>query len=348
VSILREVQVPGVTGLWPIGRGRFSSVYRGYQDGQDRLVAVKVLHADDPDVTALERFGRACEAMNRLSGRPYVVTIHHSGVLADGRPYLVCELCERGSLAVLLRAGPVPARRVVDIGRKTAEALREAHEAGIVHGQVKPANVLLRASGDPAVADFGMVARPESDDSFGLLHVAPERFVEDIPARATDVYSLGSTLYELLTGRPPYPRQPREGPLAHIGRVLSEPVAPVRDRAVPVDLARLLMEMLAGQPDDRPSIGDVVRRLESVQAGARSGPMSPESSRQATRRGSTAPGSAQVAGMRISRGRAASLAAIAAAAAVLLGALGLGLGGSEPLPCRPVAGSQGQADPACR
>jgi hypothetical protein len=281
MSVTREPPVPGVSRLSPIAHNGSSSVYRGYQERFDRWVAVKVLHVDPGrgmDATARRRFERECAVTGHLSDHPHVVRIYDCGILADGRPYLVTELCEQGSVADrLARAGAMPADEVVDIGMKIADALHAAHEAGIIHRDVKPANVLLRSGGEPALADFGLSVRVNRDasrglDAFSPAYAPPESLADGTYSAAGDVYSLGSTLYTLLAGRPPVPFEPGEAPLPYIQRVLRQPIAPIDRSDAAAEVSEAVFAMLARRPEDRPSAGEVTRRLESLRAAAAAPP----------------------------------------------------------------------------
>lgn len=269
--------VPGVTRLTPMAHRGSSSVYRGYQERFDRWVAVKVITMEPgnqlgPD--ARRRFERECAVTGRMSSHPNVVGIFDCGILDDGQPYLVTEFCEGGSLADrLARTGPLPAADVADIAWKIAAALRDTHREGIIHRDVKPANILLRATGEPALADFGLSVRSSSDasrglDAFSPAFAPPEVLAHGEQSAAGDVYSLGATLYTVLTGRPPVPTVAGEAPLAYLRRVVEEPIAPIDRAGVDPRLAETVHAMLARRPQDRPTAADVVTRMQAVRAAA--------------------------------------------------------------------------------
>jgi serine/threonine protein kinase len=290
---------------------------------------------DHLDTAELERFERECGVLARLSAHPNIVTIYDFGVLADGQPYLLIELSESGSLASLLNIGPLSPSHVINIGHQTAQALREAHRAGVVHGGVKPANITLRSSGEPALTDFALSIRESPDregDLFRLLHVAPETFTDGVRTPASDVYALGSTLYLLLTGEPPFPRLAGEGPLPHMWRVLSQPVpALARGSGIPEDLSDLLSAMLSVRPQDRPSAQMVATRLASCRAAAGFRAAEPTAEARLPKLSFRS---------RVNPRRAAAMAGVGAALAAMAGALALGLGlgaGSSAVPPAPPA-----------
>lgn len=211
--------IPGYRDLQRVGRGGFSVVYRAHQEGLDRVVALKVLSVELIDTHVRKRFLREVRLTSRLTGHPNVVTVLDSGMTSSGRPYIAMEYFERGSLRDRLAAeGPLPLAEVLRIGVKVAGALGAAHQEGILHRDVKPQNILVSRYGEPALADFGTARLTAALDvssrteALTPFHAAPEILQGETPSPACDVYSLGSTLYQLLTGRPPY--QSEDGGIA--------------------------------------------------------------------------------------------------------------------------------------
>jgi serine/threonine protein kinase len=238
--------VPGVVDLSPLRAGGFAVVHRGYQRDLDRWVAVKVI-TGDPDVASLRRFERECAIAGRLCDNPNALTVYGCGHLDDGRPYLLTELCEGGSLADLVAGGaPLPVERVVAIGSGIGALLARMHATGVVHRDVKPANILLRACGEAVLADFGLALRHDDADlgphAFSPSHAAPEILAGQVHAPAADVYALGSTLYTLLFGEPKRPTPPHRADL---------------DGAI----VAVVLATLAPEARDRPTAAEVVRRL---------------------------------------------------------------------------------------
>ncbi len=248
--------VPGFDDLDEIGRGASGRVYRARQRRLNREVALKLLDAAPDDRDARRRFERELEITVRLGSHPHIVQVLDAGQSTDGRPYLAMELFERGSAGDwLARYGPFSAADAVRAGAAIADALAAAHRAGVLHRDVKPENILLSEYG-PALSDFG-IARPadqldrtSSFSQFTPWHAAPEVLLDHPPTEAADVYSLASTLFTLLDGRPPFAGPPGETLLAVQRRVLSEP-----PRSLPADvdpeLADVLQRALHRQPDQR-------------------------------------------------------------------------------------------------
>jgi eukaryotic-like serine/threonine-protein kinase len=196
-----------------VGTGGMSSVYKAHDRLLERNVALKVLHPHyGEDGEYVERFRREARAVAQLS-HPNIVTVIDRGA-DDGRQYIVFEYVDGENLKQLLtRTGPLPIRRAIKLGLETAEALAFAHTHGLVHRDVKPQNVLLTPEGEAKVTDFG-IAR-SLDVEHGVTqtgtvlgtsnYISPEQAGGKPVTPATDVYSLGVVLFELLTGDVPFP-----------------------------------------------------------------------------------------------------------------------------------------------
>src|SRR5579862_83084 len=189
-----------------------SSVYRGHDRLLERTVALKVLHPhflDDPEY--VERFRREARAVARLS-HPNIVGVIDRGQ-ADGQQFIVFEYVDGENLKQLLeRTGPLPVRRVVELGIQIADALAYAHGHGLVHRDVKPQNILVDPAGDAKVTDFGIVRSLDVERGVtqtGTVlgtsnYLSPEQAGGEPVTPATDIYSLGVVLYELLAGDVPF------------------------------------------------------------------------------------------------------------------------------------------------
>ncbi|MHB8648912.1 MAG: protein kinase domain-containing protein [Gaiellaceae bacterium] len=196
-----------------VGTGGMSCVYRAHDRLLDRHVALKVLHPHyGEDEEYVQRFRHEARAVAQLS-HPNIVTVIDRGE-ADGNQFIVFEYVEGENLKQLIeRTGPLPARRAVELAATIADALGFAHENGLVHRDVKPQNVLIGDDGETKVTDFG-IAR-SLDVEHGVTqtgtvlgtsnYLSPEQAGGKQVTAATDVYSLGVVLYELLTGEVPFP-----------------------------------------------------------------------------------------------------------------------------------------------
>jgi serine/threonine-protein kinase len=247
-----------------------ASVYLGRDTELDRPVAVKILAENAAGDDGLRRrFVREARLAARLS-HPNIVSVYDAGEDV-GRPYLVMEHVEGETLAdVLARRGRLPPEEVRGLALQAARGLAHAHAAGLVHRDVKPQNLLLREDGTLKIADFGIARAAEGTEltQAGTVlgtaaYLSPEQALGEDVTPATDVYSLGAVLYELLTGRPPYEFDSL-GDLADKQR--RDAITPVRELApeVPRDLEDVVMRCLARNPAYRPD--EVERELTPAAA----------------------------------------------------------------------------------
>jgi serine/threonine protein kinase len=250
--------LPGLTDLTEIGRGSYGVVYRARQERLRRFVAVKVLNARLGGQSA-ERFTQECRALGALSGHPHIVAVYEADTTEHGEPYLVMPFCERGSLAARLAEGtPLSWQETLDVGVRLAGALQTAHDAGILHRDIKPGNVLVDGYGNPQLADFGQARLADSDltGTGGVIgtpaYAAPEVLRGGQATPAADVHSLAAALVALLTGRGPYSRHNTENIAAVMFRVLNEQPADLREHGVPPKVAEVLEWALQKDPDGRP------------------------------------------------------------------------------------------------
>ena len=267
-------EVPGYQLLEQVGQGGFGVVYRAHQEHLGRDVAVKVLTVAATDAKTMDRFQRECRLTGRLTGHPNVVTVLDSGMTRTGRAYLAMAYFEHGSLGErLARDGALPVDEVLRIGVKIAGALQAAHDAGILHRDVKPQNILVSRYGEPALADFGIARLLDTVDSAsrtGALspyHAAPE-VLEGRPSGETaDVYSLGSTLYQLLAGRPAFKRDTGEGIAPLMLRILTESPPGIPRQDVPPQVMDVIRQAMAKRPAERfGEASALATRIQQVQA----------------------------------------------------------------------------------
>jgi serine/threonine protein kinase len=255
-----------------LGGGGMAVVYLARDRELDRPVAVKILAGHVLGDTAFrERFVREARMAARLS-HPNVVSIYDTGE-EDGRPFIVMEYVEGETLAdVRSRAGRLPPAEVIELALQICGGLEHAHEAGLVHRDVKPQNLLLRGmDGAVKIADFGIARSAEATQltQAGTVlgtaaYLAPEQATGGEVSPATDIYSLGAVLYELLTGQPPY----RFESLVELAfKQQEQAVVPVREHApeVPEPLEDVVMRCLARNPAYRPeSAGALARDLAAA------------------------------------------------------------------------------------
>ncbi|MBO2453740.1 protein kinase [Actinomadura barringtoniae] len=265
--------VPGYRVLEQVGEGGFSVVYRAHQERLDRAVALKILHINAVDEATLRRFERECKITGRLSGHPNIVTVLDTGKTRSGAPYIAMEYFERGTLIDRLeREGPLPVAEVLRIGVKMAGALAATHETDVLHRDVKPQNILVSRYGEPALADFGIARLTDSFDhshtqAFTPHHAAPEVLQGTTPGVGSDIYSLGSTLYQLLAGLPAFKGPKGEGIAPLMLRIMNDAPPPIQRADVPQPVFEVITRAMAKAPEHRfASAVDFAQRMQQIQA----------------------------------------------------------------------------------
>jgi WD40 repeat protein len=252
--------VPGYEIVKELGRGGMGVVYLAWQQGLHRLAALKMLLAGaSASPQELARFRTEAEAVARLQ-HPQIVQIYEVGH-HDDCPYIALEYVDGGSLADKLAGTPLAARLAAQLMETLSRAMHYAHQRGIIHRDLKPANVLLTADGVPKITDFGLAkirvggggVQTQSGAIVGTpSYMAPEQAwgkTKEVGS-AADVYALGTILYEMLTGRPPFRA---ETPLETLLQVQAvEPVPPTRlQPKVPRDLETIALKCLQKEPPKR-------------------------------------------------------------------------------------------------
>ncbi len=239
----------------PIGVGSTGLIYKARHIKLGRAAALKMI-ARRPDVVS-RLFEIEAKAVAQLQ-HPNIVQIYDIGSHGD-RPFLALEFVDGGSLEDRIAAGSLDARVAAETIRMAAEAVDHAHRHGIVHCDLKPSNILMTRDGVPKIADFGIAKWTESDGYWGEdggrrgtpRYMAPEQAggAGEV-GPATDVYSLGTILYEMLTGRVPHADAPASETLKSVRE--AEPQPPSRLRPdVPRELDRIVMRCLRKRPEDR-------------------------------------------------------------------------------------------------
>ena len=255
-----------------VGSGGMSNVFRAHDRLLERTVALKILHEQySRDDDYVERFRREARAVAKLA-HPNIVTVIDRGE-QDGRQFIVFEYVDGPNLKDLTRDGPLEPREAIELTLQVARALSFAHQRGLVHRDVKPQNVLLNDDGQAKVTDFG-IAR--SLDVQGVTqtgtvlgtsdYIAPEQARGQRVDPKTDIYSLGTVLYELLVGDVPFSG---DNFVAVAMRHVSEPAPSVVEHRpdCPLRLDLAVQRAMAKDPDDRfESMDDFVAELEACLA----------------------------------------------------------------------------------
>jgi serine/threonine-protein kinase len=255
-----------------LGRGGMGSVYAVNHEGIGKRAALKVIHQLLGPAHA-DRMIVEARVVNRV-GHPNIVDIFDTGTLPDGRPYIVMERLDGRSLAQRVKLGKILPTEVIQILRPVAEALIAAHDAGVIHRDLKTDNVFL--CDDPPhvkLLDWG-IAKEISNDArrtvegivVGTPHyLSPEQARAGEVTTKSDVYSFGVVAYELFLEQLPFEADSAvEIMMQHLRSAPPRPSELWPD--IPASLERLLLDMLAKEPDERPSMIEVARRLDEVAA----------------------------------------------------------------------------------
>jgi len=282
----------------PVGAGGMGEVYRARDSALGRDVAVKVLPAAfSEDGDRLRRFKQEAQAAAALN-HPNILTIFHVGEY-NGAPYIVSELLEGESLRQRIQTGPLPLRKIIDYGVQVARGLAAAHDKGIVHRDLKPENIFLIRDGRAKILDFGLakLTRPEEGGSgsdaltltaqsepgfvLGTVgYMSPEQVRGQLAGPASDLFSFGAILYEMLTGK----RAFRGGTAADtMSAILKEdpPEIGESNRQIPPALERIVRHCLEKNPEERfQSARDVAFDLEALSSASGTAPVSPHSVRK--------------------------------------------------------------------
>ncbi|HEY0815744.1 MAG TPA: serine/threonine-protein kinase [Pseudonocardia sp.] len=265
--------VPGLENPEAIGRGGFGTVYVAEEPAFGRRVAVKILSQRIGDDKARRSFERECQAMGALSGHPHIVGVHRGGATERGEPYIVMDYLAGGSLADrVAQSGSLPWFEALDIAVLVAGALETAHRSGILHLDVKPANVLMSRFAEPVLGDFGISRLPgltvtlDGKVRATATYSAPERLIGGDASVHTDLYALGATLFALLAGAPAFSGKPDDDVGTTIARVLRDPVPDLRLRGIPGPVADVVERLMAKDPAGRPASAlDAAAELQAAQ-----------------------------------------------------------------------------------
>jgi serine/threonine protein kinase len=261
--------------LEPIASGGMARVYRAIQPPLDRVVAIKVLRRVEDNPDELVRLRREAEALAAIR-HPNVVQVLDYDV-HDGQPFLVMELIDGETLHTLLLNGmqPLPIGAIARFGVEVLLAVDAIHQAGVIHRDLKPGNLLVTRSGKVVVADFGIALRAEDSHAVPAHYLtgtasfmAPELGLHGQASRASDLYAVGVLLYQLTTGQLPYAADtPRALIRAHADLPIPEPAT--HRPNLPPSLAAVIKRALAKLPGDRyASAGDMRLALEEALASA--------------------------------------------------------------------------------
>lgn len=241
----------------PLGKGGMATVYKAYQPGMERYVALKVLpryFAHDNQLAG--RFQQEAKVLAGLQ-HPHILPIFDFGE-ADDYTYIVMPLIKNGTLSDWLQGRPLPLPEIVRVISQVADALDYAHGQGLIHRDVKPSNILMDERGNCLLSDFGIVKLMEGSAHFTTTsstvgtpkYMSPEQGLGEPLDRRSDVYALGVILYEMNTGRAPFDADtPMAMMYKHVNSSL--PTPRLYNSDLPVAVEEVIQKALAKNPDDR-------------------------------------------------------------------------------------------------
>jgi serine/threonine protein kinase len=264
--------LPGFSYVHVLGSGGFADVFLYEQNMPRRQVAVKVMLNEVVNDQVRQMFQAEANLMAQLSAHPAILTVYQASVSADGRPFLVMELCS-AALSERYRRESIPVPEVLRIAVKIGSAIETAHRAGVLHRDIKPSNILLTAYGHPVLSDFGIASTltaSREDDAVGLSipWSAPEVLLDEIPGSiGSEVWAFAATVYSLLAGRSPFEVPGGSNSSSDLmGRIARAKPQPIGRADVPASLEGLLRRAMSRRPEFRPgSVLEVVRELQLIE-----------------------------------------------------------------------------------
>lgn len=265
--------LPGLRCLGLLGSGGFADVYLYERDHPRVKVAVKLVKATALDDGQRRQFIAEADAMAELSEHPHIVPVQGAGTAPDGRPYLEMRYFAGSDLGVrLAESGPLTVAQALRVGVQMASAVQTAHDAGIIHRDIKPGNILLDSYGLPALSDFGIAGRTAEagdDDEVGLsMPWSPPEILTGASngSVVSDVYSLAATIWNLLVGRSPFYVSTDTSERPMFQRILHAARPSTGRPEVPASLDRLLQQAMATDPAHRPqSALELARHLQRIE-----------------------------------------------------------------------------------
>ncbi len=268
--------VPGVGDLLLVGRGGTAAVFRSLHLASGRTVAVKVLNARLTAADQIRRFDNDMANVAALNNERSIVEVLASGVNEGGHPWVITTYLPDNLAAILAEHGRITWTDAVAVGTEVARALSAAHRQGVLHGDLKAADIRFDSLGVPLLADLGLFGFAGTDPNAPvtggkLVHCAPEVAAGGLPDALSDVYSLASVLYEAMSGRPPFgaPADREATDLAE--RIGGDVPAPLTGFGVPSDVDGLIRTALSTERSERPqSAGEFALALAAVAPTTRS------------------------------------------------------------------------------
>lgn len=270
-DLRRPAAPPSLDGLEyvaDLGSGGYADVFLYRQHMPERDVAVKILI--DPYASGVA-FTAEANLMAKVSAHPYIVGVLGAHIASDGRPYLVMEYYPGANFLERARTERIATAEALRVGVQVGGALETAHRAGIVHRDVKPANILTSQYGRPGLTDFGIASadgRSSGVDGVSVPWAPPESFGREVFDARADLYSLAATIYHVIAGRSPFEVPGgKNSSLDLMARIERERLPPLGRSDVPPELERLLDVAMSKRPELRPSsVAEFCRSLQSIES----------------------------------------------------------------------------------
>ena len=270
-------QIPGYAFAQKLGSGSEANVYLYQQLSPSRQVAIKVSRGT-LDLRAAARFRSEANFMGKISSHPYILSAYESGVTTTGNGYTVFEYAPGGNYKTILESNHLSADQMLTVGINLASALFTAHREGIIHRDIKPSNILINAHGMPMLSDFGIAGTIYGRPGIGytIAWAPPEVLAKNGGGNeSSDIYSLGATLFAMLTGQSPYEygysaalgatRGKNRGALLR-NIILTNPLPKLNRPDIPQQVERILRKALNKTPEDRYySAYDFARDMQRAQ-----------------------------------------------------------------------------------
>ena len=270
-------QIPGYAFAQKLGSGSEANVYLYQQLSPSRQVAIKVSRGT-LDLRAAARFRSEANFIGKISSHPYILSMYESGVTTTGNGYTVFEYAPGGNYKTFLESNRLSADQMLTVGINLASALFTAHREGIIHRDIKPSNILINAHGMPMLSDFGIAGTIYGRPGIGytIAWAPPEVLAKNGGGNeSSDIYSLGATLFAMLTGQSPYEygysaalgatRGKNRGALLR-NIILTNPLPKLNRPDIPQQVERILRKALNKTPEDRYySAYDFARDMQRAQ-----------------------------------------------------------------------------------
>jgi serine/threonine protein kinase len=267
-----DLGIPGIADIVEIGRTAAYTTYRVRDSGSGQFVLIKIVHALGRPQSVVERFSREQDVLVELAGHPNLISIFGHGATTGGEQFVVTELTSPTTVADrFTTTPPMTGPEVLRLGVRAAGALESVHRGGVLHGDLRASNIVLAETGEPSVADAGLVTLTGASvaatgDPRDLEHASPEQLEGQYLTPASDQYSLAATLYHLLAGEAAFVRPTDTSVVPVIKRIATDAPPDLKAKGVPPGAADVVLKALSKNPSDRyPSMQAFARALQQAE-----------------------------------------------------------------------------------